>query len=324
MSEQAKIPNFLRLGIPPEYFGGWFPLESKNFGIKLFGEFLANNMKKQRCYHCQNNNLYPIVKIHWPIKQCLNCGLVQVNPLPSKNDIEELYRGDYYKNFAPYLSQLKTHQIYFRKQIIGIKKYIKSGKLLDVGCALGPLLIEAEKQGFEAEGIDISDYAANYCKKLGLNAMSGTINDLKPSKRYDIITMYELLEHEREPLRVLVKAKQFLNTKGLLVITTPNYDNFFRKILGRFWVGYHHKEHLYFFTPKTIRLILVKAGFKNIVVKKDISRPYPIDYFFRRLADYLPYFIIKDIFVFLAKLSSNLNFSLPINPWDNLIIYGRQ
>lgn len=276
------------------------------------------------CSFCQKKDFQLVINTKWPIKKCQNCDLVQVNPLPSKNEIANLYKGDYYKNFAPYLSQLNSHQKYFYQQIKDIKKFVKVGKLLDLGCALGPLLMEAEKHGFAAEGVDISSYAVKFCQKHGLSAKTGTVFSVKKNNYYDVIAAFELIEHEREPLKMLETSFKLLKKNGLIVITTPNYDSLFRKLFGHFWIGYRHREHLYFFSPKTITVMLKKASFRNIIVKNDISRPYTFDYFFRRLADYLPFDILKQPLLLMAKLTKNLNLSLAINPWANLIIYGRK
>lgn len=276
------------------------------------------------CQLCHKNNFKLIVKTNWPIKRCLSCGLVQTNPLPSKKEVNDLYQGDYYKNFTPYLSQLNSHQQYFCQQLKDIKKFVKAGRLLDLGCALGPLLMEAEKQGFKAEGVDISSYAVRYCREYGLSAETGTVFSVKKNNYYDVVAAFELIEHEIAPLKMLQAAFQLLKKNGLIVITTPNYDSFSRKLFGRFWIGYRHREHLYFFTPKTIKAMLEKAGFSDIVIRNDIPRPYTLDYFFRRPADYIPYNIFKRLLLFMAKKTEKINISLPINPWGNLIIYGRK
>lgn len=276
------------------------------------------------CQLCHKNNFKLIIKASWPIKRCLTCGLVQTNPLPSKKEVNALYQGDYYKNFAPYLSQLSSHQKYFYQQLKEIKKFVKTGRLLDLGCALGPLLVEAEKQGFAAEGVDISSYAVKYCRKHGLAAKTGTVFSVKKNNYYDVVAAFELIEHEREPLKVLQAVFQLLKKNGLIVISTPNYNSLSRKLFGRFWIGYRHREHLYFFSPKTIATLLKKSGFKNIIVRNDVSRPYTFDYFFRRLADYLPFDILKQPLLLMAKLTKNIDLSLPINPWGNLIVYGRK
>ncbi|MDH7475915.1 MAG: class I SAM-dependent methyltransferase [Microgenomates group bacterium] len=275
-----------------------------------------------KCPLCRKNNFRLIIKTKWPIKKCLYCGLVQVNPLPSRKEINSLYQGDYYKNFQPYFSQLNNHRKYFKKQIKEIKKYFKTGKILDVGCALGPFLEVGRREGFQAEGVEISDYAVAYCRKKNLTAYTGTIFSIKKPNYYDIITAFELIEHEREPLKMLSAAYKLLKKNGLLVITTPNYDSFWRKIFGRFWIGYRHREHLFFFSPKTLTIILKKVGFRNIIIKKDIPRPYSFDYFFRRLADYIPIIFLKRILFFMGELVKRINFSPPLNPWENMIVYA--
>src|SRR3989344_2026697 len=95
--------------------------------------------------------------------RCRSCGLVQAVPMPSAREIASLYHEDF-DHFQPYLAQIDVHREYFRKKL----QEIKHGKtLLDIGCAMGVLLEEAEKQGIKAYGVDISKDAVAYCRKKG-------------------------------------------------------------------------------------------------------------------------------------------------------------
>src|SRR3972149_1827710 len=167
-------------------------------------------MKNNPCYLCGNNKLKIIVNLDWQIKTCLKCRLVQVNPLPKKVEVDRLYQGDYWKNFSFYGEQLTTHKNYFRKKVEELKKYKLTGKLLDVGCALGVLLEITRKQRFDVEGIDISDFAVKQCHKLGLKVSQGIIIDIKKKNYYDIITAFEVVEHELDPLLTVKTAHNLL------------------------------------------------------------------------------------------------------------------
>lgn len=281
-------------------------------------------MKINNCHLCGFDKLMPIIKTTWSIKRCLNCGLVQVNPQPDENQVLQFYQGDISGNYQPYLSQIDVHRQYFDSFIQKMIKIKPKAKLLDVGCALGPLLEVAEKYGYQAEGTDLSEYAINYCHKIGLTAIKGGINKIDKVNYYDIITAFDTIEHEREPFIMVNKTYQLLKSKGVAVFTTPNFNSLGRKILGKFWPGYRHVEHLFFFTPQTLIFLFKKAGFVNIKVTTDPMRPYPIGYWFRRLSDYFSYPIIKDIFIFLSKLTGKMKFIFPFNPWGNIMIYAEK
>src|SRR4030042_5271547 len=115
-------------------------------------------MKPDVCAVCRSTNLKLVVKLQCPLYKCQNCGLVQVSHVPAKSAVAALYKGNYWKNYQPYGSQETAHRQYFEQKVQMIKKLRKNGRLLDIGCALGTFMEEAEKKGFQTAGIDISSY----------------------------------------------------------------------------------------------------------------------------------------------------------------------
>jgi len=251
---------------------------------------------------------------NWKVERCLSCGLVQVHPLPAHAEIASLYHNDL-EHFDPYEAQLDVHRRYFRKKIRELKLH---GSVLDVGCALGAFLEEAEKKGLDAFGIDISADAVAYCRQKGLRAYKGSLKGFNPvSERIDAITAFEVIEHEREPLAMLKRAYKLLRNGGTITITTPNHDSFWRKIMGKWWFGYQHPEHLFFFDPKSLRRILENAGFTDITVTRDTPRPFPLSFALTRIADYFPW--MEFLAVPLGKWFVRYAIMVPVNPWDDII-----
>ncbi|KKP37578.1 MAG: Methyltransferase type 11 [Candidatus Roizmanbacteria bacterium GW2011_GWA2_32_13] len=280
-------------------------------------------MKNNPCYLCGNNKLKIIVNLDWPIKKCLKCRLVQVNPLPKKVEVDRLYQGDYWKNFSFYGEQLTTHKNYFRKKVEELKKYKLTGKLLDVGCALGVLLEITRKQRFDVEGIDISDFAVKQCHKLGLKVSQGIIIDIKKKNYYDIITAFEVVEHELDPLLTVKTAHNLLKKNGLLVVTVPDSGTLSSRLMGKYWFSYRNKEHLFHFTVNSLKLLLKKGGFKNVKITTDIGRYYLFTYYLERFNYYLPKSKIFKKFVnFLKKIPIINSLVVPFNPWGNIIAYA--
>lgn len=140
--------------------------------------------------------------------------------------------------------------------------------------------------------------------------------------QYDVITAFEVIEHSYDPVTMVQTMYKLMKPGGIVAITTPNVDTLWRKAMGKSWVGFHHPEHVFFFNPQSLKTLLEKAGFTDIVIKQDTPRLYPLSYFFRRSADYFPLF--TSILLPLARMVDALGLVNPIDPWRVMIAYGRK
>ncbi len=277
---------------------------------------------KATCYLCQNL-LKEVVDSPWSLKRCVNCGLVQASPLPDQESVNKLYQGDYWKNYTFYSSQISAHEKYFRQKVTEIKRYHQSGKLLDIGCAVGVLLQVAKNSGFSVYGIDVASYAVKECQKKGLPAATGTIHTIEQKNHYDVVAAYEVVEHERDPLQTAITAQKLLKTGGLFVVTVPNSETLSARLMGKNWFGYKNKEHLFHFTRQSFYLLLKKAGFTNIKIMKDDSRPYLFIYYLERFNYYsVKSEILTNLIKLLKKIPLINSLTVPLNPWGNLIAYA--
>lgn len=250
--------------------------------------------------------------------RCAHCGLTQTSPMKTKKELAALYHEDF-DHFTPYLAQIEVHRKYFARIVSDIKKKFPGNKkweLLDIGCAMGVLLEEARKEGMDAWGVDISRDAVAVCRKKGLRASVGW-----PDKTFDVITAFQVIEHESDPVGFLKNVKKHLKKGGLLVVATPDTGGWGRKLMGKYWVGFGHPEHVALFDFRSMEFALKKAGFSRIHIQPDDPRPFPFSFVFTRSADYFPAlsFILRPI----GKLLDTLNIKNPLNPWNDMIAYGK-
>jgi 2-polyprenyl-3-methyl-5-hydroxy-6-metoxy-1,4-benzoquinol methylase len=157
----------------------------------------------------------------------------------------------------------------FKRVLLKIKGMKESGKLLDIGCATGVFLDMAQGEGYNVTGVDVSEYACKYAKEnFGIDALCGKLEDLRINdKSFDIITMWDLIEHVLDPHAFLKEVKRILKDDGLIFILTINDSS----LMG--WLA----EGIYYSSFKTI-----KAGTK-------IIHPVHHNYHFKEkhLLDYL-------------------------------------
>jgi 2-polyprenyl-3-methyl-5-hydroxy-6-metoxy-1,4-benzoquinol methylase len=194
--------------------------------------------------------------------RCKNCHLIYMNPMEKVGKTNEYY----YKaknTHAPTIREcyLKTA----KSQVRLIQKYASGTNLLDIGCAQGFFLFSASKVGYTTKGIEISQDAAAYAtKEFGLDVEAKPFEELWFSESsFDVVTLWQVLEHVPYPLMVLKEVYRILKPGGLVVASTPNIESIPAKILRKKWWDIK-RLHINQFTTKTLMDILYNAGFKKI------------------------------------------------------------
>jgi len=224
------------------------------------GELIPCNL----CDRYAFNILYrkQLEGLTYQIVKCKGCGLVYMNPHFAKEENRELYNEDYYY-FDTKDDLLNLHKA--EEQFRRIKRYSSGGKLLEIGCAKGFFLKIASSHGWESYGVDISAHACMFAQKqLNLNVIPQALEDADlPERSFDLIALWDTIEHFRDPFKALTKIKSLLKDDGMVVIETPNINSIFFALFRRHWLGFN-PFHLYYFSPYTLKGLLSKAGFSRV------------------------------------------------------------
>ncbi len=232
-----------------------------------------------------------------PIWRCPGCGLVSAPPLPLP--VEKLYDYTYFNStemkggYANYFAGValnratfahRLHSISAKRESLGLAR---TGRILDIGCALGDFLELAHAVGWDTVGLEISTYAAAFAhKRRNLKIIVGSLDALNsPSAKFDVITLYDVLEHFEQPLESMRKVRNLLSPDGLVHLVTPNVEGVWRRLLGHSWYHFKPGEHLYYFSPTTIRRLLEASGFEVMDIHMTGSYMTPA-YIFDRLRYY--------------------------------------
>ncbi|GEM_PF-1343227 len=288
----------------------------------------AKGLSANACAICTHTFFSPVHKIDEKrtAMRCDNCKLVQLIPRPLKIHVDALY-SDEVEDFGPYIDTTSAHQTYFERKMQEISSYAHRGKgrprLLDIGCATGIGMEEAKREGFEAEGLEVSHFACRVCQKKGLRVFQGTVEDGIQKKKvkknsYDVVVVFEVIEHMYDPVRTFGNIYSLMKKNGYLFLTTPNHKSLWRRLMGKWWVGYRHPEHLYFFDETSLAALLTNTGFDIIEMRKDDARIFPLSYTLIRAGDYLPF--ISGILRALGKYLKAGNWNTPVNPWENIFV----
>jgi SAM-dependent methyltransferase len=139
--------------------------------------------------------------------------------------------------------------------------------LLDVGCASGLFLDAARRYGdWDVEGLEPSASASEYARhELGLCVHVGGFGEvpLEPGS-YDVVTMWDVLEHLHDPVRALGLVAQLLKPGGILVVRVPHVESWQARIFGRCWAGLDSPRHLYAFPRRLLADMLQEAGLEPV------------------------------------------------------------
>lgn len=150
----------------------------------------------------------------------------------------------------------------FRLGLLEVGGLPPEGRILDIGCSVGTFLALTREYGYRGVGIDCSPWAVDAAQQRGLNiGLSDADTDEFPQAVFDAVTMFDVLEHLREPADALRKARRALvdNDVGTILISTPNAD--IPRGEFRQWRHYYPNEHLNYFTERALWSLLERVGF---------------------------------------------------------------
>jgi SAM-dependent methyltransferase len=181
-----------------------------------------------------------------------------------------LYGERYYTERNAYLSDGEVFLKLFSRMLDHTQRLQPQGRLLDVGCGVGQLLQVAQARGYTVEGCDISLWATDYARRQGFVVRTGALEDLHyPSGTFDVVTASHTLEHIPSPVPFLQEIHRILHDDGLLVIAVPNLASLMAQVMRARWAGLLPDQHLWHFTPHTLRALLARSGFRTLQVTSD-------------------------------------------------------
>jgi len=209
------------------------------------------------------------------IVRCATCGLVYVTPRLNAESLPAVYDEDYWRSPSPkdrgYADYIGDESLYLRtyqKRYRLIRRFApRPGRALDVGCAAGYFLKVLSDNGWQVAGVELSpEIAARARDACGSDAIH--VGELQTGqfvqRSFDLITCWDVVEHVRDPVALLRTAHSLLKPDGCLIIETQNVESRFARLLGPSWQHYKHLEHLFHFSPSTLRLLLQKSGFESV------------------------------------------------------------
>ena len=216
---------------------------------------------KKTCHYCSTeSSIYfhsrdynrSVTRVIFDHYRCPQCNLIFISPIPQ--NLGDYYPQEYYyiPETVDFLEANLTHEKY---KIEIIQKYIKQGRLLEIGPSLGTFAYLAKKSGFEVEAIEMDVRCSAFLNDVaGIPTVNSgdTCGALKTLKPFDVVTMWHVIEHLTNPWETLDAICENLNTGGFLVLAAPNPDAFQFHVLGRYWPHVDAPRHLMLIPAKLL------------------------------------------------------------------------
>jgi SAM-dependent methyltransferase len=244
---------------------------------------MANN--DYRCVLCQSADLhrsarqpedfeYNVVP-NRPLEVfvCGACGSGMLYPRPTVSELVSYYPADYHAYNEDH-GAIAKRLVEARSKKRAAKMVRLAGRspvrLFDVGSGDCRHFKDMSKYGeFEFAGVEINPGMVRAARGNGYNVFEGTLEEMDITElegTFDVVTMYQLVEHVLDPQFLLKKVFALLRPGGYAMGQLPCMGSVESRLFGRYWAGYHYPRHLQMITKNGLRTALETAGFRDVSV----------------------------------------------------------
>lgn len=203
----------------------------------------------------------------WTVAKCVNCGLIQIDPMLTISQLMPLYPADFYafqdqtrsdRRFASKIRRALFPSLYVRDP-----DFATIGRILDSGCGTGWALIKFKEFGWECVGVEPSLAAARFGReRYDLDIRGGTVHTERfPDEHFTYIRSNHSLEHDPDVGATLREFHRILKRDGRLLIGVPNIDSAPARWFGKYWWYLGAPVHTYNFSTDQLRALLKRHGF---------------------------------------------------------------
>jgi len=206
----------------------------------------------------------PITRDAFRVLECAACGIAFTAPRPASLDP---YYPQRYRAYGPLVTRLLQMFYGFR-----ISRWARlkpqGGSVLEVGCGPGLMLAAFRRRGWKVLGIERNEAVAESARRaLGLEIVTTPVAELPPGVAFDLIILFQVLEHIAEPVPLLRECARRLAPGGRVVMNVPNFASWQSRFAGPQWFHLDVPRHLTHFTPATLQNTLTRAGLELVEMR---------------------------------------------------------
>ena len=187
-------------------------------------------------------------------------GFLETHPQPHLEDLPRYYKSDAYishtdsnKGAMAFLYQrVKMYALHKKERLI-FHLNAGRGTLLDLGAGTGDFLKVARDRGWRISGVEPNEKARVIAKTKNIDLQESI--DAVGGQKFDVVTLWHVLEHLPDLERTIHKIEQLVKEEGTLIIAVPNFNSFDAKHYKKFWAAFDVPRHLWHFSQNSIRRI---------------------------------------------------------------------
>ncbi len=281
------------------------------------------------CPICQQSEVQFYSQRHgYDLYDCNACQVFFVWPMPER--VDDIYSIDYYKStgegksfgYSNYEQDKEPMRNIFVKSLHTLDQIAPVKSVFDIGAATGYFLDLAKQLGWKTAGSEISAYAANQATAKGHQVWQGELPQLEIGEKFGVVTMWDVLEHLRDPHGYLQKVNNLLHDDGLLLINTIDRQSLWARLWGRYWNMIIPPEHLVYYSKVGLQKLLEQNGFR-VITEKKLTKSFSLAYIFKVLYNWQGLVVWQRLSHFFDKPGWR-RLRIPINLHDNIFILARK
>lgn len=198
---------------------------------------------------------------------CKNCGLIYASPSPSESVLNKYYDIISTEKFGGIYGDVNTKFEFLvemaNKRLERIERLAgKKGRLIDIGTGIGSFVGVALDKGWQACGLEFNKQDCKYAKEnFEIDLIQKNFYNFKEDEQYDVVTLFEVIEHLSSPLEDLKQIAKIVKEKGLLVIATPIQDSLYGKKMKEQNIFWNVVTHLSYFRKNVLIQYIETVGF---------------------------------------------------------------
>lgn len=219
------------------------------------------------------------------IVRCPACGHMQLERFPAEEDLTEAYAE---AESSDYVEEEAGQRATANAILDRIEAEVAPGSLLDLGSWVGFFLDEARRRGWVAVGVEPSLYASRFAReRLGLDVrQAGLFDAALEEAPFDAVFLGDVIEHLPRAGEALDRIAELLAPGGVLALALPNAGSRLARVMGRRWWSVI-PTHVHYFTPKSIRTLLERHGYR-VAVARTQPKTFSVGYYLGRVGGYSP------------------------------------